>query len=140
MVPQEKHFAALAPIMSLTSILVDPIACTLVPLFLFFIFYWRRLEYAQLIALRATDLAFTVIFFIVTIDLLIAGYFYLFPTTQQDPHQVDILLTFALLIYMAVALVIGTVQAFRGKAIKYILSLRIAERVFNAVSKKQRPS
>jgi len=35
-------------------------------------------------------------------------------------------------IYLIVSLLVGTIQAFRAKAFKYILSLKIAERVFYA--------
>lgn len=140
MVQQEKHYAALAPIMALMGMFAHPVASTVLPLILFFIFYWRRMELAQLIALRAADLAFTVQLIMVTVSLVFAGYFSMYPTPELQAHQIYSVTTFAVLIIMLVSLVIGTVQAFRGKAIKYYLSLRIAERVFNAVSKKQRPS
>jgi len=140
MVQQEKHYAALAPIMAIMGVFAHPVASTILPLILFFIFYWRRMELAQLIALRAADLAFTVQLFMVTASLLFAGYFSLYPTTAETGQRLITLTTLAVLIYMLASLVFGTVQAFRGKATKYFLSLRIAERVFNAVSKKQRPS
>jgi hypothetical protein len=97
------------------------------------------MELAQLIALRAADLAFTVQLFLVVISLLFAGYFSLSPTSEQAAHRLVTYSTIVVLIFMIVSLLIGTVQAFRGKAFKYVLSLRIAERVFNAVSKKQNP-
>lgn len=140
MVQQEKHYAALAPIMALMGIFAHPVASTVLPLILFFIFYWRRMELAQLIALRAADLAFTVQLVLVIASLLFAGYFSLYPTTEQDAHRLVSLTTLTILIFMIVSLLIGIVQAFRGKAFKYTLSLRIAERIFNAVSNKQRPS
>jgi len=140
MVQQEKHYAALAPIMALMGIFAHPVASTVLPLILFFIFYWRRMELAQLIALRAADLAFTIQLVLVVASLLFAGYFSLYPTPEQDAHRLVTLTTFAVLIYMIVSLVIGTVQTFRGVTFKYFLSLRIAERIFNAVSSKQDPS
>ena len=139
MFQQEKIYAALAPIMALTGIFAHPIASTLLPLILFFIFYWRKMTLAQLIALRAADLAFTAQLFVVTTSLLFAGYFSLYPTTEQDAHHLFTLTTTAILIYLVVSLIIGTVQAFRGKAFNYFLSLKIAERIFNAVSKKNTP-
>jgi len=140
MVQQEKHYAALAPIMALMGIFAHPVASTVLPLILFFIFYWRRMELAQSIALRTADLAFTIQLVLVVASLLFAGYFSLYQTTEQDAHRLVTLTTSAVLIYMIVSLVIGTVQAFRGVAFQYFLSLRIAERIFNAVSNKQRPS
>lgn len=137
MVQQEKHYAALAPMMALAGIFAHPMASTLLPLILFFIFYWRRMEQAQLIALRAADLAFTAQLFMVTISLLYAGYFNLYPTSEDTARLLVTLTTLVVIIYMVVSLLIATIQTFRGKSFKYFLSLRIAERVFNAVSKKQ---
>ncbi|MGD8925203.1 MAG: DUF4870 domain-containing protein [Thioalkalispiraceae bacterium] len=139
MVQQEKHYAALAPILALAGIFAHPVASTVLPLILFFIFYWRRMELAQLVAIRAADLAFTVQLFMVVISLLFAGYFSLYPTSEQSAHRLVTYTTVIVLIFMIVSLLVATVQAFRGKAFKYVLSLRIAERVFNAVSKKQNP-
>jgi hypothetical protein len=137
MVQQEKHYAALAPMMALAGVFAHPMASTILPLILFFIFYWRRMELAQLIALRAADLAFTAQLFMVIVSLLYAGYFSLYPTSEETGRLLITTTTLVVLIYMIVSLLIGTIQTFRGKAFKYVLSLRIAERVFNAVSKKQ---
>jgi len=136
---QEKHYAALAPLMAITGIFAHPVASTMLPLILFFIFYWRKMELAQLIALRAADLAFTAQLFMVTASLLFAGYFSLYPTTEHDAHRLVTITTLIVLIYMVASFLIGTIQAFRGKAFKYFLSLKIAERIYNAVSKKNTP-
>ncbi len=140
MVQQEKHYAALAPIMALMGIFAHPVASTVLPLILFFIFYWRRMDLAQTIALRAADLAFTIQLFFVITSLVIAIYFSQFPSTEATVHRVVTISSLALVGYLIAALLIGTVQAFRGNAIKYYLSLRIAERIYNAVSKKKQDS
>jgi len=137
---QEKNYAALAPLMAITGVFAHPVASTVLPLILFFIFYWRKMELAQLIALRAADLAFTAQLFMVTVSLIFAGVLSLYQITKQDAHNIFILTTIVVLIYMIVSLLIGTVQAFRGKAFKYFLSLKIAERIYTAVSNKNTPS
>ncbi|VAW90886.1 hypothetical protein MNBD_GAMMA21-620 [hydrothermal vent metagenome] len=136
---QEKKYAALAPLMAITGVFAHPVASTVLPLIVFFIFYWRKMELAQLIALRAADLAFTAQMFIVTVSLLLLGVIYLYPPAQLDTRQIFTLTTFILLIYVILSLLIGTVQAFRGKAFTYTLSLKIAERIYNAVSTKNNP-
>ncbi len=140
MFQQEKNYAALAPIMAVAGVFAHPVASTILPLMLFFIFYWRKMELAQLIALRAADLAFTVQLFMVIASLLFAGYLSLYPTTEHDAHRIVTITTLVVIIYMITSLLIGVIQAFRNKAFNYILSLKIAERIFNAVMKKQNSS
>lgn len=137
---KEKHYAALAPLLSLAGIFAHPIASIIIPLILFFIFYWRRLELAQTIALRTADLAFSVMLFLVVTDLLLLAYVSVYPTTQDQAHTIGKIKTFAILVYMIGYLIAATIQALRGKTIRFYLSLRIAERVFIAVNKNKSSS
>ena len=135
MAQQEKKYAPLAPILAITGVFAHPVASTVLPLLVFFIFYWRKMERAQLIALRAADLAFTAQMFIVTVSLIFLGIFSIYPVTEQVAHRLFTLTTVVVLLYVLVSLLIGTVQAFRGKSFTYFLSLKIAERIFNSVRK-----
>ena len=76
MIQQEKHYAALAPIMALTGVFAHPAASTVLPLILFFIFRWRNMEFAKLVALRAADLAFSVQLYLVIASALLGQPFY----------------------------------------------------------------
>ena len=137
MTPQEQKYAALAPIMSLAAIFAHPIASTLLPLILFFIFHARRMEYARLVALRAADLAFSMQLYLVFATLLLAGYLKFRPLPVNDVQYIVGAITLILIIYLSIALIVGIVQAFRGKAVRYYLSLRIGERVFLARQNRQ---
>jgi len=107
--------------MAITGVFAHPVASTILPLIVFFIFYWRKMELAQLIALRAADLAFTAQMFIVTVSLLLLGVIYLFPATQLDTRQIFTLTTFILLIYVILSLLIGTMLL----ALKTLLAISI---------------
>jgi hypothetical protein len=137
MTSQEQKYAALAPIMSLAAIFAHPIASTALPLILFFIFHWQRMEYARLIALRAADLAFSVQLYLVFATLLLAGYLKFRPLPLSDVQSIVGAITLILIIYLIISLLAGIVQSFRGKAITYYFSMRIGERVFNALQSRQ---
>lgn len=140
MVQQEKHYAALAPVLALMGVFIHPVASTALPLILFFVFYWLRRESAQLVALRTADLVFTVQLFRAIVWLVFTVGFNFVPTTAQTAIRLDTLIIMAIFIFLLVSLAYGTVQTLRGKPFRYFLSLRIAERVYNAVSKKQKSS
>lgn len=134
---QEKRYAALAPILALAGVFAHPAASPLLALALFFVFYWRGMILAQRIALRAADLSFTAQLYLILGSLVLALYYNFNPDSGTVVRQLMGLLTLAVLAWLIVSLLVGTVQAFRGRAIHYPLSLRIAERVFDAVSRKQ---
>jgi uncharacterized Tic20 family protein len=140
MVQQEKHYAALAPILALMGLFIHPMASTILPLVLFFIFYWLRREAAQLVALRTADLVFTVQLFRAVIWLLFTVSINFIPTTANTALRIDTAIIIVVLIFLVASLIYGAVQTLRGKEFKYPLSLRIAERVYNAVTKKKNPS
>jgi len=135
MTQQEKHYAALAPIMALAGVFAHPAASTILPLILFFIFNWRKLDFARLVALRAADLAFSVQLYLIVASALLAAVISFYPMTDQQAHGIYTNITFVVVVFLIVSLIAGTIQSFRGKALKYILSLKIAERVFFAGKK-----
>jgi len=134
----DKKFAALAPLMAIAGIFAHPVASTVLPLLVFFIFYWRKMEQAQLIALRAADLAFTAQMFIVMMSLLFAGFISLYSSIQFNIHQLFTLVTILVLVYVIGSLLTATIMAFRGKTFNHFLSLKLSERIYIALSKKNK--
>lgn len=136
MAQQENNYAALAPIMALAGVFAHPMASTLLPLALFFFLNWKQMAFARLVALRAADLAFTMQIIILLSSVLLMLYLSFFPMPEQQVRGVTSLITLAVILYMSISLLIGIVQAFRGKAFSYFISLKIGERVFDAMRKK----
>ena len=137
---QEKHYAALAPIMALAGVFAHPVASTLLPLILFFFFNWKQMSFARLVALRAADLAFSMQVIIFLSSVLLMVYLSFFTMTEQQARGLMSLITLVVLIYMTISLLIGIVQAFRGKSFSYFLSFKIGERVFTTLSKRKQSS
>lgn len=129
MVRLENQYAALAPVMALSGMFAHPVAGTLLPLILFFIYYWRRMDFAALAALRAADLAFSIQLFLLLASVLLVVYSSYNPITDQQAHGVFRNITLISVFYLIVSFVAGAIQAFRRKKFKYILSLKIAERL-----------
>lgn len=134
---QEKHYAALAPVLALAGVFAHPVASPLLPMVLFFIFYWKQMQLAQRIALRAADLAFSAQLYLIAGSMLLAVYYNFNPGSDALIRQLLSLLTLSVLVWMVVSLLLGIIQALRGQAMRYPLSLRIAERVFDAVRQRQ---
>ena len=135
MIQQEKQYAALAFIMALAGVFAHPAASTILPLILFFIFNWRKLNFARLVALRAADLAFSVQLYLIVASALLVAIIYFNPMTDQQAHSIYSNITLVAVAYLIISLGVATIQSFREKAFKHVLSLKIAERVFFARSK-----
>ena len=135
MLSQENHYAALAPLMALTGVFAHPAASTLLPLILFFIFRWRNLEFAKLVALRAADLAFSMQLYLIVASALLAALVTFYPLTDLQIHRLFTYITVVVLAYMMISLIIATIQSIRGKTFNYVLSLKIGEKVLIAYNK-----
>lgn len=133
---QQKQYAALAPILALCGIFVDPMASTLLPLMLFFIFFWRHKDFASQVALRSADLTFTVQLLIILASLFLSLFIALKPITDISAQHIMTVTTFFLLGYMIISLLIATGMAFRGTAYKHWFSFRLAERIFTTLHKR----
>ena len=129
MTQQEYQYAALAPVMALAGVFAHPMASTLLPLVLFFIFKYRNMDFAKLVALRAADMAFSVQLYLVLVSALLAAYISYFPTPEQDIRFVMSSITFVAVGVLIVSLSVAAIQSFRGKAMNHYLSLKIGERV-----------
>jgi len=129
---KQAQYMMLAPLLALAGIFIDPIASTVAPLVLYFIFRNSRPN-VGLIALRTADLAFSVQLWIVLISL---GFMLGISTNLFTPAEVRPMMATATMIILAifvVSLTVATYQAFRVKVYKYLFSFRIAERVLGLV-------
>ena len=131
----EKHYATLAPVMALAGVFAHPYAAMLIPLFLFFIYFWCRMEFAGLVALRAADLALTVQLLIFFGGILLVIYVTYNPLPTWQVKEISSLLTFAAVIYLIISLVLDAIMAVQGKSLKNFLSLKIAERILHNFSR-----
>jgi hypothetical protein len=132
---QQKQYAALAPIMAMAGVFAHPAASTVLPLILYFIFRWRNMDFAGLVALRSADIAFSVLLFLMLGSVLLTVYVSYKPMPQHEIQGIIRYLTLVTVGYLIISLAIGIIQAFRGKATNYWLSLRIAERILSASTK-----
>jgi uncharacterized Tic20 family protein len=94
------------------------------------------MPFAALAALRAADFAFSIYLWHVIASLVLAALAAFAATAGLVTRDTMTVVTAALLLYFLVSLVVGLVQALRGRAFRYLLSFRLAERVFAALHKR----
>lgn len=125
----ERHFGVLAPILALAGIFIDPYATTLIPLIMFFIYHWQKMEFARLVALRVVDLAFSMQLFLILGSLLLLIYMSFRPLPIEQAREMTANMTIVVVVYLTGSLLLAAVYAWRGKPFNNALSLRIAERI-----------
>lgn len=131
----QRQYMALAPLASLAGIFINPLASTLAPLALFFIFRNKRPDVGKM-ALQTADLAFSIQLWIVLTSLtLMLGISLDLVTANDARHMMD-LATSIILVIFVVSLLFALYQAFIGKTCSHIISFKIAERVFNLIENK----
>lgn len=135
--PQKVQYIALAPVTALAGIFINPLASTLAPLILFFIFRSKRPEVAKM-ALRTADLAFSVQLWIVLISLAFMLGISLNLVSTNEVQQMMGMATMIILVLFVISLGIAIYQAFKGNVYRYLFSFRIAERVLKLVDNKNR--
>lgn len=133
---KQRQYMALAPLTSLAGIFIDPMASTLAPLVLYFIFRNKRPD-VGVIALRTADLAFSIQLWLVLISLAFMLAISLNIVLVTDVQQMMGLATIIILAIFVVSLATATYQATRGNVYRYPFSFRIAERVLNLVDKRR---
>lgn len=126
---QQRHYAAIASIMTLAGMFIHPVAATIIPVVLYILYSWRQMLFARLVALRAADLAFSVQLYLILASALLAALTWVKPISESDVHSMMTTITLSAVAYMALSLIIAAVQAFRCKSFQHILSLKIAERL-----------
>jgi uncharacterized Tic20 family protein len=130
---QEKQYAALTPILTIAGIFAHPMASVILPLVMFFIFYWRRKTNASLVAIRCADLAFSIQLTIIITSLLVMLAMSVFSITQQEARIVMTSVTVVLLLYMTLSLALATFMVFRDKIFRHWFSFRIGERLLKTL-------
>lgn len=133
---KQRQYMALAPLASLAGIFIDPLASTVTPLVLYFIFRNRQ-PAAGLTALRAADLAFSIQLWIVLMSLILMLGISINIVTTNQTQQMMGMATTIILVMFAVSLLYAAYKAFNGKMCSYLISFKIAERVLGLVDNKK---
>lgn len=127
----ERHYGVLAPLMALAGIFIDPYATTLIPLILFFIYHWKKMDFARLVALRVVDLAFSIQLFLILGSLLLGVYMTFYPLPTEQAREMVTNITVVVVIYLVVSFILLAIFAWQGKSMNNVLSLKIAERIMS---------
>ncbi len=126
---------ALAPLSSLAGIFIDPIASTLAPFILYFIFRNKREKVAR-VALQTADLAFSMQLWIVLVSLALMLGISMNLVTPAQSQQMMVIATLSILGLFIISLLTGLFHTLNGQSCRYYLSFRLAERVLELISKK----
>lgn len=133
---KQRSYMALAPLSSLAGIFINPLASTLAPLILYFIFRKSRPEVSK-VALQTADLAFSIqLWFVLTSLALMLGISLDVVTTEEAREMMNMATTVILIIFV-VSLLFALYQAINGRSCKHIISFKIAERLFNVFDKRK---
>lgn len=131
----KRKYVALAPLVSLAGIFIHPVASTISPLALFFIFRKSKPD-VGVVALKTADLAFSVQLWIMLISLaLMLGVSTGLVTPNETRQMMEMAISLILLIFV-VSLLFAVYQVLRGKDFSYFFSFKIAERVLGFVKKR----
>jgi len=131
----QRSYMALAPLSSLAGIFINPLASTITPLILFFIFKNSRPQVAK-VALQTADLAFSIQLWIMLISLSLMLGISLDWIIANDAQQIMGAATIVILLIFVISLLFAVYQAFNGRSCTHIFSFKIAERVFNLINNK----
>lgn len=131
----QRSYMALAPLSSLAGIFINPLASTVTPLILFFIFKNSRPQVAK-VALQTADLAFSIQLWIMLISLSLMLGISLDWIIANDAQQIMGAATIVILLIFVISLLFAVYQAFNGRSCTHIFSFKIAERVFNLINNK----
>ncbi len=123
-------YMALAPISSLAGIFISPLASTLTPLILFFIFRNSRPEVAK-VGLQTADLAFSIQLWIMLASLALMLGMSLDLILANDARSIMGTATSVIILIFVISLLFAVYNAFNGRGCAHIFSFKIAERVYN---------
>lgn len=131
----QRSYMALAPLSSLAGIFINPLASTIAPLILYFIFRRTR-PLVSKVALQTADLAFSIQLWIVLISLaLMLGLSLDWIGTNEAKSMMGIA-TSTILIIFVLSLIFALYQAMNNRSCTHIFSFKISERVFNLINNK----
>lgn len=135
---KQRRYAALAPILAIAGIFIDPTVSAVLPLVIFIILHrFGKIE-ASTVAIRAADLVFTAVLLIILISLVLTVMGAGFSMTLNTVSVVSFYANAVIMIYLAVSLAIAAVQAFRGKVYRHIFSFGLAERLFTVFQQRNK--
>lgn len=134
---KKRQYMALAPLLSLAAIFISPIASTLSPLVVYFIFRNKRPDVGK-VALRTADLAFSMQLWIILISLALMMGISINIFTANDARQLMNSATSIILVIFIASLLFAIYKAFNDEACEHIFSFKIAERVFKLLNKKNK--
>lgn len=129
----QRSYMALAPLSSLAGIFINPLASTVTPLILFFIFRSSRPKVAK-VALQTADLAFSIQLWIMLISLAVMLGISMNWLVAEDAKLIMSQATSIILVLFVVSLFFAVYQAVNGRTCTHIFSFKIAERVFNLIN------
>ena len=129
----QRSYMALAPLSSLAGIFINPLASTITPFLLYFIFRNSRPAVSK-VALQTADLAFSSQLWIMLISLALMLGISLDWIVANDAKQIMGQATSIILIIFVVSLLFALYQALNSRSCTHIISFKIAERVFNLIN------
>ncbi|MCK5386071.1 MAG: DUF4870 domain-containing protein [Gammaproteobacteria bacterium] len=132
----QRSYMALAPLSSLAGIFINPLASTVTPLILYFIFRSSRPAVSK-VALQTADLAFSIQLWIMLISLALMLGISLDWIVASDAKEMMGIATSVILIIFVVSLLFALYQAINGRSCTHIFSFKIAERVFNLINTRK---
>jgi len=132
---KQRSYMALAPLSSLAGIFINPLASTVTPLILYFIFRNSRPKVSK-VALQTADLAFSIQLWIVLISLALISGISLDIISTEDAREIMGQATSVILVLFIVSLLFAVYQAVNGRSCTHIFSFKIAERVFNVINNR----
>ena len=131
----QRSYMALAPLSSLAGIFINPLASTVTPFILFFIFRNSRPKVSK-VALQTADLAFSIQLWIMLISLVLMLGISVEWIASSEAKEMMGIATSVILIIFVVSLLFALYQALNGRSCTHIFSFKIAERVFNLTNNK----
>jgi len=133
----QRSYMALAPLSSLAGIFINPLASTVAPLILYFIFRSQRPKVAK-VALQTADLAFSIQLWIVLVSLTLMLGISLDMIVANDAKEMMGLATSAILVIFVVSLLYATYKAINGQGCSHFISFKISERIFNLIGNRSK--
>ena len=129
----QRSYMALAPLSSLAGIFINPLASTITPLILFFIFRNSRPKVAK-VALQTADLAFSIQLWVMLISLAVMLGISLDWIVAKEAQFIMAKATSIILVLFVISLLFALYQALNGRTCTHIFSFKIAERIFNLIN------
>ena len=133
----QRSYMALAPLSSLAGIFINPLASTITPFLLYFVFRNSRPAVSK-VALQTADLAFSTQLWIMLISLVLMLGISLDVVVANDAKQIMGQATSIILIIFVVSLLFALYQAINGRGCNHLFSFKIAERVFNLINSRDK--